>query len=114
MMTPNFILSTPTQMVVSHVMEDLSDLTLEDLCRACAAQADIIIELVDEGVVVPLGQTPDLWRFTGLHLQHAKIAMRLHRDLRVNFAGAALVLQLMEELEVLRGQMNDGQARQPG
>ena len=106
MMTPNFILSTPTQMVVSHVMEDLSDLTLEDLCRACAAQADIIIELVDEGVVVPLGQTPELWRFTGLHLQHAKIAMRLHRDLGVNFAGAALALQLMQELAEAKAKLN--------
>ncbi len=104
-MTPNFILSTPTQRVVSHTMEDLNDLTLQDLCRACAAQADIIIELVDIGVVTPLGQTPEVWRFTGLHLQHAKVALRLHRDLGVNFAGAALALQLMEEVDELKAQL---------
>ena len=104
-MTPNFILSTSTQQVDADVMEDLSELTMEDLCRACAAQADIIIELVDVGVVVPLGQTPEAWRFTGLHLHHAKIALRLHRDLGVNFAGAALALQLMEEIDELRAQV---------
>ena len=117
-MTPNFILSTSTQRVDAYVMEDLSELTMEDLCRACAAQADIIIELVEEGViagiVIAQGQAPDLWRFTGLHLHRAKVALRLHRDLGVNFAGAALALQLMEEMDVLRGQIRDGQAGQPG
>ena len=108
-MTPNFILSTPVQQVVSNVMEDMVELTLQELCRACAADSDIIIELVDEGViesvVVEVDQAPDLWRFTGLHLQRAKVALRLRRDLGVNFAGAALVLQLMDELAALRGQI---------
>ena len=119
-MTPNFILSTPMQRVDAYVMEDLSELTLQDLCRACTAQADIIIELVEEGVIEGLahevGQAPDQWRFTGLHLHRAKVALRLHRDLGVNFAGAALALQLMEEMDVLRGQIGqirDEQARQP-
>ena len=49
-MTPNFTLSMPVQQVVSHVMEDMVELTLEDLCRACAAASDIIIELVEEGL----------------------------------------------------------------
>ena len=108
-MTPNFILSTPVQQVVSDVMEDMVELTLQELCRACAADSDIIIELVDEGViesvVIEVGQPPELWRFTGLHLQRAKVALRLRRDLGVNFAGAALVLQLMDELAALRGQI---------
>ena len=117
-MTPNFILSTPTQMVEADVMEDLSELTMDDVCRACAAQAGIIVELIEEGVidgvVIVQGQKPELWRFTGLHLQRAKVALRLRRDLGVNFAGAALALQLMEELEALRRHAIDGQARQPG
>jgi len=107
-MTPNFILATPLQAVSSFVMEDITELTLDDLCRACAAHADIIIELVSEGVIdtaalqnVP----PEHWRFTGLHLHRAKVAMRLHRDLGVNFAGAALALDLMDELDVLRTKM---------
>ena len=90
-------------------MEDITELTLEDLCRACAAQADIIIELVSEGVIdtagAPPNQPPDQWRFTGLHLHRAKVAMRLHRDLGVNFAGAALALELMDELQVLKARL---------
>jgi len=105
-MTTNFILATPLQVVDSFVVEDIAELTLEDLCRACAAQADIIIELVSEGVIdnmaTPQDVPPEHWRFTGLHLHRAKVALRLQRDLGVNFAGAALALDLMDELELLR------------
>ena len=110
-MQPNFILSTPLQTVDSHVMEDISELTLSDLCRGCGAQADIIIELVSEGVIdiTLIEQTvpPEHWRFTGQHLYRAKVAMRLHRDLGVNFAGAALALELMDELQALKLQLHE-------
>lgn len=105
-MTPNFTLSTPLQIVSSHVMEELTELSLADLCRACSAQADIIIDLVNEGVIEDAVMPPDQhfehWRFTGMHLHRAKVAIRLQRDLGVNFAGAALALQLMDELALLR------------
>ena len=109
-MTPNFILATPYQAVNSFIVEEITELTLEDLCRACKAQADIIIELVSEGVIdnMPMQQDapPEHWRFTGLHLHRAKVAMRLHRDLGVNFAGAALALQLMDELQALKAEIH--------
>ena len=109
-MTPNFILATPLQ-ASSFVMEDMTELTLGDLCRACAAQSDIIIELVSEGVIdspaIRHDTQPDFWRFTGLHLHRAKVALRLHRDLGVNFAGAALALELMDELQALKAKLRE-------
>ena len=45
------------------------------------------------------------WRFTGLHLRHARVAIRLQRDLGVNAAGAALALQLMDELDTVRARL---------
>ena len=107
-MTPNFIITSPLT-ATSFLMEDITELTMDDLCRACVAQADIIIELVSEGVIdtfdTPPNQPPEHWRFTGLHLQRAKVAMRLHRDLGVNFAGAALALELMDEVQALRAKL---------
>ncbi len=107
-MTPNFIITSPLQ-ATSFVMEDITELTLNDLCRACSAHVDIVIELVSEGVIdsahAEPGQAPEHWRFTGLHLHRAKVALRLHRDLGVNFAGAALALELMEELQVLKAKL---------
>ena len=87
------------------VLEEQTGLTLADLCRACAAQTELLVELVEEGVIVPSGEAPQAWRFTGMHLSQARIAIRLQRDLGVNAAGAALALQLMDEIESLREQL---------
>ena len=87
------------------ILEEQSELTLADICRACATEDLVIIEMVEEGVLTPVGQAPAQWRFSGLHLQHAKVAVRLQRDLGVNLQGAALALQLLEEMDLLRARL---------
>lgn len=87
------------------ILEDQVGLSLEDLCRACAAHADLVAELVDEAVIAPVGRARHEWRFTGVHVRHARVAVRLRQDLGVNAAGAALALQLMDEIDGLRAQV---------
>ena len=87
------------------ILEELTELTLIELSRACAVHADLIVELVDEGVLLPVGREPNRWRFTGIHMRRATVALRLQRDLGVNFAGAALALQLLDEVDDLRAQL---------
>jgi chaperone modulatory protein CbpM len=87
------------------ILEEQIELTLEDLCRACAVHTDIIIELVDEGVLEAAGTSPREWRFDGRNIRRARVALRLQHDLGVNLAGAALALQLMEEIETLRSRL---------
>ena len=87
------------------ILEEQADLTLDDLCRACAAHIPLIVQLVEEEVILPQGESPEVWRFTGVHLRRARVAVRLHRDLGVNPAGAALALQLMDEIEALRARL---------
>lgn len=96
--------------VSADVLEEQTGLTLEELCRACAAPTEWLLELVEEGVITPSGGGAAQWRFTGLHLRHARVAVRLQRDLGVNPAGAALALQLMEELDTLRARLQALQA----
>ena len=33
------------------ILEEMTELTLADVCRACTAHAESIIELVDEGII---------------------------------------------------------------
>ena len=87
------------------ILEEQTELTLSEVCRACAVQAELIVELVEEGVLVPMGREPHRWRFTGAHLRRATVAVRLQRDLGVNIAGAALALQLLDEVERLKAQI---------
>ena len=91
--------------VVGIILDEQAQLTLEELSRACAAHAELIIELVEEGVVAPIGREPDSWRFTGAHMRRARVAVHLQRDLGVNLAGAALALQLLDEVEALRARL---------
>lgn len=87
------------------ILEEQHDLTLDELCRACSTEAEQLQALVDEGVLAPLGAQRSAWRFSGLQLRRARVAVRLQRDLGVNIAGAALALQLLDELDELRARL---------
>ena len=50
----------------------------------------------------PVGSDRDRWRFPGISLERARRAFRLQQDLGVNVAGAALALNLLDELDRLR------------
>ena len=81
-------------------------LTLEQLCRVCAVQTEFVLTLLEEGVAQPIeGQRPETWRFSQVQVRRVSVAWRLQRDLGVNPAGAALALQLLDEMETLRAQL---------
>lgn len=82
-------------------------LTLGELSRACSVHAEWVIELVDEGVITPVGRNLEHWRFYGVSLHRARVVRRLQRDLGVNLAGAALALELMDELETLHRRLEE-------
>jgi len=88
------------------ILEEQVELTLADVSRSCAVHAEYIIELVEEGVLAPIGREPRAWRFTGSQVRRASIALRLQRDLGVNLAGVALALELLDELNALRATQN--------
>ena len=91
-----------TELLTGIVLDDELLLSLRELCRLCGVNAESIIAMVDEGVVEPQGAHPREWRFRGMSVRRVQIALQLQRDLRVNLPGAALVLDLLEELEELR------------
>lgn len=93
------------------ILEEQTDLTISEVCQACAVQVETIVELVDEGVLSPIGREPHRWLFTGTHLRRATVAIRLQRDLGVNLAGAALALQLLDELEALQARLRKAGAQ---
>jgi chaperone modulatory protein CbpM len=84
------------------LLDEQAELSLHDLCHACSTSTEWVIELVDEGVLEPIGHEQAHWRFSGLSLLRARAAMRMQRDLQINLAGVALALNLLEEVEVMR------------
>lgn len=91
-----------TKDLIGTLLDDRSVFSLRDLCRACGVHAELVIEMVEEGVLEPRGGAPGEWRFSGSAVIRAQKALRLAQDLRLNWPGAALVLDLLEEIESLR------------
>lgn len=89
--------------IEAELLEALESVGLRELCQACDIEADYVIELVEVGVIEPhAGRRPDEWRFPPHSLIRLQRAVRLRRDLSVEPAGAALALDLIEELADLR------------
>ncbi len=80
------------------VLDRRATFTLREMSRACCVEETLVIEMVQEGVIEPTGPQSE-WRFQGDALVRAQTALRLMRDLGVNWPGAALALDLLERLE---------------
>ncbi len=84
------------------IVNEEMTLTLAELSRACSVHAEWIVALVEEGILEPEGDVRTGWCFSGPSLRRARMAVHLQQDLGVNLAGAALALDLIDELESLR------------
>jgi len=87
------------------VLDDSMTLGVNEICSLCRIGGELVNELVNEGVLVPEGTSPETWRFSAVAIKRIQVTLRLQRDLRVNLPGAALALDLLDELEELRGQL---------
>jgi len=88
--------------VAGVLLDEEQVLSLAEVCRSCDISVELITEMVDYGIVEPLGEQPEHWQFTGIGLRRVTTVLRLQRDLGVNLPGAALALDLMDELRELR------------
>ncbi len=98
--------TTVEGLLSGEIVEDYTMLNLDDLSRLCSVDRTCIVELVEEGVLRVIEVNSAEWRFSGAALRRARTAMRLQRDLEINLAGVALALDLMEELDRLRRQLD--------
>ncbi len=95
---------TTLSVLQCQVVEEEVEMSLGELCQACDAEVTLIRELVAHGVLEPRGDAPQGWVFVGASLQRTRLALRLMHDLEVNLPGAALALDLMEQIRQLQHQ----------
>ncbi len=93
------------QVLKGIVIDEHTELTLNELCRVCASSAEWIIELVEQGALEPQGVQQSNWRFSGKSLQRARTAMHLQRDLGINLSGVALALDLLDRIDELESRL---------
>jgi chaperone modulatory protein CbpM len=97
--------SEKPNMLSGELLEEEAEVSLAQLCQACGLSEEEIVKLVDEGIIDPVGHKPAVWRFHAVSLRRARITRNLQQELGVNTSGAALALNLLEELEELRARL---------
>lgn len=80
-------------------------LELEAFAHACGTDAEFVRRLVDEGLVRPVVEQPT-WRFGGEELARVRRICRLQRDFEANLQSVAVMLDLIDEIDRLRGQLH--------
>ena len=97
------------EIMTGTLIDDEQLFTLADLCRSCSVPAEVINDMIEIGIIEPQGESAAKWQFSGGCLWRVTTVVRLQRDLEVNLAGAALALDLIEEVRELRRQLKAGQ-----
>jgi chaperone modulatory protein CbpM len=92
----------PRETITGMLLDEGVTLTLREICEVCGTEESIVVEMVHEGVVEPVDERPGTWVFSGVAVARIRTALRLQRDLRVNLPGAALALELLEEIQALK------------
>lgn len=90
--------------LIAALLEDAC-LTLDELSRACAVERDWVIEHVHEGLLPVPGDSPSAWRFSSRDLWRARQIVRFERDFDAVPELAALVADLLQELDEMRSQL---------
>lgn len=81
-------------------------LSLEEICQGCHIDSNFIIELIEYDIIHSNLKPANEHTFTLSQLKRIKTAHRLQQDLKVNLAGIAVILDLLDELEELRSRMS--------
>jgi chaperone modulatory protein CbpM len=98
-------MTTSVSVLHCQVVEEEVSMSLTELCQACGTESELVLQLVEHGVIEPLGSAPPSWVFTGASLQRTRVALRLLRDLELNLPGAALAVDLLGQIERLQGEL---------
>lgn len=86
------------------LMED-SWLTLEQVAAACAVDPAWLLRHLDEGLFPHAESVAGVWRFSGAALLRARRMRRIERDFDAVPELAALVADLLEEMDAMREQL---------
>ena len=90
-------------------MSDETDfLTLEQLCSVCALERDWLVVRVREDLIPATGSADTEWRFTTTTLARVRRMREIERTYDAAPELAALVADMLEEIDALRARLRRG------
>jgi chaperone modulatory protein CbpM len=86
---------------VIEIVDETRTLGIVELAACACIEEARVVEMVEAGLLEPSGEAIEQWRFLSRDMRRLRAAERLVGDLGVNLAGAALILDLIEERDTL-------------
>ncbi len=93
------------QSLTGVVFDETTEITVTELCEVCSAEQTLIEQLIEEGILEPVGGRSGEPCFHYTSVRRTRTVMHLQHDLGINLAGAALALELLDRIETLRRQV---------
>ena len=91
-------------LIVATLKEDVA-LSLDELCTTCAVSREWVVTRVHEGLLPVDDGSPEDWRFGTRQLWRAREMRRIEHDFDAAPELAALVADLIEEIDRLRSRL---------
>jgi chaperone modulatory protein CbpM len=80
-------------------------LTLEQMAAACSVEPEWLARHIEEGLLPHAESVAGVWRFSGAALIRARRMRQLERDFEAVPELAALVADMLEEMDELRARL---------
>ena len=92
------------QRLTAVILSEEQILSLDELCQGSSLPPERVVSMIEYGIIEPMTQDTDPtgWQFHAACVTRLQRVIRLQRDLELNLAGAALALELMDEINKLR------------
>lgn len=89
------------EILIGSLMEE-TWLTLEQVAAACRVEPEWLLRHIEEGLFPGTRGTAGIWRFSSAHLLRARRMRQLERDFDAVPELAALVADMLEEMDEMR------------
>ena len=87
------------------IIEEEEYISLIHLCRLWNHSQEEILELVNEGILEPIGGPKHEWKFTFSTITRVKKVRRLQKDFELNLSASGLVMHLLDRIEELEAKL---------
>lgn len=94
---------TQANYVVGVVLEESTLVPFVEVCQKYNIPEALLVEMLEQGLFSMQAQKQQL---NPKDLQRLTCACRLHKDLGINLAGVALALDLLDEMNTMRQELD--------
>lgn len=88
------------------LIEETTTYSFVEVCHRYHIPKELLIEIIEQGLFSNQSSELEQIALDQKSLQRLETAFRLHRDLDINLPGVVLALELLEEIDTMRHELD--------